>query len=362
MTQPVYFEELDQPLGKRQTSLLDLDRYDKILVQSSGGKDSGAMVLFLLKMGIPKERIELWHQSVDGGPGARPFMDWPVTEAYVKAFAQALGIRVEFMWREGGIHGELLRENNRSKGVGYARAGSRVTLPTVAGSLSTRRRWPAKSASLLTRWCSGVVKIDVFRRVLCNELEFKHGKYLVLSGERREDALLTQMLDAYRYSYREISIRLKRTEGALKRRMGDLGLKQRPLRADNHNPWTDEETEILMDLYYKGYVAEVMAEKIPRSALAINGKIERMVKDGELNLKRVDPLKGETKLHLAEAGVSFKEVLPEDVWPDIRRFLGELSHYAGVAKQQNSSLNVGAFLNIYAQVYGSENRGVGDAR
>ena len=165
-----------------------------------------------------------------------------------------------------------------------------------------------------------------------------------------EDALFIKLLDAYRYSYREISIRLKRTEGALKCRMKNLGLKQRPLRADNHNPWTDQETETLVDMYYKGYISEIIAEKIPRSALAINGKIERMIKDGELSAKRVDPLKGETKLQLAEAGISYKEALPERAWPEIRRFLGEISHYAGVAKQENSSLDVGNFLKVYTDV------------
>jgi hypothetical protein len=143
--------------------------------------------------------------------------------------------------------------------------------------------------------------------------------------------------------------------------MKDLGLKQRPLRADNHNPWTEEETEILVDLYYKGYASEVMAERIPRSALAINGKIERMVKDGELSVKRVDPVQGETRLHLAKAGVSYKKALPEEVWPDIRRFLGELSYYAGIAKKQNCNLDVGNFLNVYAEIYGPENRGAGEA-
>ena len=114
--------------------------------------------------------------------------DWPVTESYVTAFARALGIRLEFMWRKGGIHGELFRENERTKDVEYVRAGELKLLPTVAGNLSTRRKWPAKDASLMTRWCTSVVKIDVFRRVLRNEPEFKEGTYLVLSGERREES------------------------------------------------------------------------------------------------------------------------------------------------------------------------------
>ena len=190
--------------------------------------------------------------------------------------------------------------------------------------------------------------------------DFLAGQYKKTPWTPAEDALFIQMLKAYRYSYREISIKLKRTEGALKRRMKDLGLKQRPLRADNHNPWTDEEIKILVDLYYKGYISEVMAEKIPRSALAINGKIERMIKDGELSVKRVDPMQEETRLRLAKAGISYKKALPEEAWPNIRHFLGEPSHYADTARKQNNHLNVGAFLNTYARIYGSENRRAGD--
>jgi hypothetical protein len=101
---------------------------------------------------------------------------------------------------------------------------------------------------------------------------------------KEEDAVLRAMLNSYKYSYRDISIRLKRTEGAVKRRMLDLGIKQRPLKADNHNPWANEEENILMDLYYKGYRQEVIAEFIDRSALAIRGKIERMQRDKLLDV------------------------------------------------------------------------------
>jgi len=99
-----------------------------------------------------------------------------------------------------------------------------------------------------------------------------------------EDAMLRTMLNSYRYSYRDISIRLKRTESAIKRRILDLGLKQRPLKADNHNPWTKEEEKMLVDLYNKGYKPEVIAEFIDRSALAIKGKIERMLRENLLEV------------------------------------------------------------------------------
>ena len=90
--------------------ILPLDQYDKIVVSFSGGKDSLACLLHLLEAGAPAEKIELWHQAVDGQPGAAErFFDWPVTEAYCRAASQALGIPLRFQWREGGFKGELLK-------------------------------------------------------------------------------------------------------------------------------------------------------------------------------------------------------------------------------------------------------------
>lgn len=43
--------------------------YDKYIVAFSGGKDCTACFLHLLDIGIPKERIELWHHEVDGREG-----------------------------------------------------------------------------------------------------------------------------------------------------------------------------------------------------------------------------------------------------------------------------------------------------
>ena len=90
-----------------------------------------------------------------------------------------------------------------------------------------------------------------------------------------EDDSLKVLLSTYRYGYREISIRLKRTEGSIKRRMLDLGIKQRPLRADNTTLWTDHEIAIVKDMHLKGYKSVVIAEFVNRSALAINGLLER---------------------------------------------------------------------------------------
>lgn len=93
-----------------------------------------------------------------------------------------------------------------------------------------------------------------------------------------EEALLKSLLNSYKYSYRDISQRLGRTEGAIKKRMTDLGLMQRPIKADNHTLWTDKEVALIVDLNSKGYTPEIISEKLGgfRSSLAVRGKLERM--------------------------------------------------------------------------------------
>ena len=107
--------------------------------------------------------------------------------------------------------------------------------------------------------------------------KFKRGPWT-----KAEDKRLINLLREFRWTYKEISEKLNRTEGAIKRRMLDLGLKERPVRMSNHNPWTKEEEEIVIELYNKGYQPDIMTQYINRSAQAIRGKIERMIKNGEL--------------------------------------------------------------------------------
>ena len=90
-----------------------------------------------------------------------------------------------------------------------------------------------------------------------------------------DDKKLINLLNEFKYGYRYISIQLKRTEGAIKRRMLDLKIKARPIKKDNHNLWSDEEKEIVKNMYNKGYKAVIIAEYVERSASAINALIER---------------------------------------------------------------------------------------
>ena len=88
--------------------LLPLEEYDMIAVLLSGGKDSIACYYKLIELGVPKEKIELWHHDIDGGHPSRR-MDWRCTQNYVKAFAEAEQVPLRLSWRVNGFFGELYR-------------------------------------------------------------------------------------------------------------------------------------------------------------------------------------------------------------------------------------------------------------
>jgi 3'-phosphoadenosine 5'-phosphosulfate sulfotransferase (PAPS reductase)/FAD synthetase len=155
----------------------------KILVAFSGGKDSVAMILYLLNLGIPKDRIEIHHHDVDGNKAS--VFDWPCTPSYCQAFADAMGIDVVYSWREGGIAREIYRENEGLQDVFYKNDGELIQLPSRQGN-STRRKFPAVAADLRTRWCSSVSKIDVLSRVVNHK--YNDCDLLILTGERREES------------------------------------------------------------------------------------------------------------------------------------------------------------------------------
>lgn len=116
--------------------------------------------------------------------------------------------------------------------------------------------------------------------------DFYAKRYIETPWTEEHDNRLIYLLNTYRYGYRYMSMDLRRTEGAIKRRMIDLKLMQRPIKADNHIPWTEDEIHTVVDLRKKGYGYEVIAERLgTRSALAVRGKVERMIVD-QVRLKK----------------------------------------------------------------------------
>lgn len=170
-----------------------------VLVGFSGGKDSIAMVLMLIKAGVPKHRIILHHHDVDGD--AEDLFDWKCTKSYCKAFAKALGLKLLFSYRKGGIVREIYRNNEAREDVYYQREedGEFYCIPSDKKRLNTRLKFPAVAADLMTRWCSATVKIEVFRSAAGNNPDYKVPEIFILTGERREES-------TNRAKYKEIEV------------------------------------------------------------------------------------------------------------------------------------------------------------
>jgi 3'-phosphoadenosine 5'-phosphosulfate sulfotransferase (PAPS reductase)/FAD synthetase len=162
--------------------------YDRIVVAFSGGKDSLACLLHLLELGVPRERLELWHHDVDGGPDAPRFMDWPVTTGYCRAVADALGVPLLLQWKEGGFKREMLRDDAPTAPTTLQLPDGTTKSVGGKGPNNTRRLFPQVTADLSKRWCSAYLKIDVAARAFANDPRFAQGRFLLVTGERREES------------------------------------------------------------------------------------------------------------------------------------------------------------------------------
>lgn len=167
-----------------------LDRYDRVIVSMSGGKDSIAAFLKLMEMGVDVAKVEFWHNCVDGAPGSTVFADWPFIESYNEELAKAFGVPLYFSWLENGFRGEMLKTNAISAPIISQTPTGDITLARDAkrATLKTRRMFPQQSGSLATRWCSSYLKIDVANRALTNQDRFNNSKTLFITGERREES------------------------------------------------------------------------------------------------------------------------------------------------------------------------------
>lgn len=91
-----------------------------------------------------------------------------------------------------------------------------------------------------------------------------------------DDSRLIMLLKQHKYGYAELSEMLHRSAGAIQRRCIDLGLKERPVKADTHGDgvaWTQSDFDILADGIRNGDSYMVIGNKIGKSEKAVRGKV-----------------------------------------------------------------------------------------
>lgn len=168
----------------------DLSSYSTFVVGFSGGKDSLACVLHLLDLGVPREKIELWHHDVDGG--GESFIDWPVSEDYCRKVAAALGIKFFLSYKDGGFRREMLRDKMPTARMvfetpdGVQTSGGETKGGKPKGS--TRLKFPQVSSDLTVRWCSAYLKVDVGAAALRSQPRFNRARTLMITGERADES------------------------------------------------------------------------------------------------------------------------------------------------------------------------------
>lgn len=106
--------------------------------------------------------------------------------------------------------------------------------------------------------------------------QIKKSKVICTPWTNEEDIYLHNLLKSFRYNIIELSKMLHRTEGAIQRRISFLGFKERPIKADNHIKWTEEEYFLLGEMIKKGTSYEEMSERLGKSAKVIRGRVFEM--------------------------------------------------------------------------------------
>ena len=190
---PLYSDVFTHRFQKRdelEAWVLDPKNKVKVVIAFSGGKDSVAMVLKALDMGIPKDQIELWHHDVDGG--SKDLFDWKCTRSYCDEFAKAFDLKILYSYRKGGIAREIYKENEVTQSIYFQKEmGGEFFIWTPKDdpdNYDTRLKFPSVGANMQTRWCSYQAKIDVMQKAITHSERFQNSNILIMTGERREES------------------------------------------------------------------------------------------------------------------------------------------------------------------------------
>ena len=91
-----------------------------------------------------------------------------------------------------------------------------------------------------------------------------------------EDSRLKMLLGQHKYTWAELSEMLHRTTGAIQHRCRDLGIKDRPVKADNYGKsavWNERDYAVLADGIRHGDSYMAIGQALSKSEKAVRGKV-----------------------------------------------------------------------------------------
>ena len=103
---------------------------------------------------------------------------------------------------------------------------------------------------------------------------------------KREDKELKRLIEMHKYTYLELSEILKRSSGAIQRRLIDLNIKARPVKVDNHIKYTNKEKEYIHLSILENRTYEQISREIKKSTKALRGYIYRVYGSENLDKAR----------------------------------------------------------------------------
>lgn len=101
---------------------------------------------------------------------------------------------------------------------------------------------------------------------------------------KAEDLKLERLLNQYKHTYTDLSAEFNRTEDAIRRRIYDLAIDIKPVRA-KIKKWTPEEEELLISMYEDGWSLEKIGQRLGRTGQSVRGKIG-LIKNPEQYLRK----------------------------------------------------------------------------
>ncbi len=164
----------------------DLQSFDRIMVNSSAGKDSQVALDVTVKAadeaGVPRDRIVVFHADLSKPDGTRN-VEWDGTRELAEEHAEHYGLRFITIQREQGDILDHVLDRHRT-----LRARGDTTTPA----------WPSSTA----RWCTSDHKRGMGRRaltMLARDVGRKPARILNVMGFRRQESPARAKKVALRY-------------------------------------------------------------------------------------------------------------------------------------------------------------------